>query len=111
MTNESKEAPGSEGVVSESAKVDPHRDIILSMLDLLAELLVYLLAAIWSLVSDLAKGIWRAVNVWRSAPEENHTPVEYLDALLFPEDNPGPSDSPHPQSIYRDNYESARGIR
>jgi len=84
---------------------------MLSMLDLLAELLVYLLAAIWSLVSDLAKGIWRAVNVWRSAPEENHTPVEYLDALLFPEDNPGLSDSPHPQSIYRDNYESARGIR
>jgi len=46
-----------------------------------------------SLFVNIANGIWRAVNVWRKAPEEGHTPVEYVDALLFPEENSGASDS------------------
>jgi hypothetical protein len=34
----------------------------------------------------LVKGIWRAVNVKRTAPEEHHTATEYADAFLFPEE-------------------------
>jgi hypothetical protein len=41
-----------------------------------------------SMLVNLAKGIGRAVNVWRKAPEESHTAVEYADALLFSEEDP-----------------------
>jgi hypothetical protein len=36
---------------------------------------------------SLARAIRRGVNVWRKAPEESHTALEYADALLFPEED------------------------
>ena len=38
-----------------------------------------------TITKTIARGIWGAVNVRQKAPEENHTAVEYVDALLFPE--------------------------
>lgn len=61
--------------------------------DLLIELCMKITYRSASLFVNVAKGIWRAVNVWRKAPAESHTPAEYVDALLFPEDNSGASDS------------------
>ncbi len=46
-----------------------------------------------SLLVNIAKAVWRALNVWRKAPEESHTAVEYVDALLFPQENSSPSNS------------------
>jgi hypothetical protein len=61
--------------------------------DLLIELCIKIAYRSLSLFVNMAKGIWRAVNVRRKAPEESHAPVEYVDALLFPEENFGASDS------------------
>jgi hypothetical protein len=55
-----------------------------------------------SMLVNIAKGIRRAVNVWRKAPDESHTAVEYADALLFSEKDPTSSDSSHPLSIRTD---------
>ena len=41
---------------------------------------------LFDLLLKLAKGIWRAVKVKRTAPEEPHTATEYADAFLFPEE-------------------------
>jgi hypothetical protein len=43
---------------------------------------------LFNLLVNLGKAIWRAVNVWRKAPKEPHTVVEYVDALLFREETP-----------------------
>jgi hypothetical protein len=51
------------------------------------------------LAVHLVKGLWRAVNVKRKAPDEIHTTDEYLDAVLFADDSPKPSDQSRPSSI------------
>ncbi len=40
-----------------------------------------------SMLVNIAKGIRRVANVWRKAPDESHTAVEYADALLFSEEH------------------------
>jgi hypothetical protein len=50
-----------------------------------------------SVLVNFAKGIRRMVNVWRKAPEQSHTAMEYADALLFPEEDSAPSDPSHPR--------------
>jgi hypothetical protein len=53
----------------------------------------------------LGKAIRRGVNVWRDAPEESHTAVEYADALLFPdpEEDSASLDPSRPLSIRNPN--------
>jgi hypothetical protein len=45
------------------------------------------------------KGAWRAVNVKRSAPKEEHTATDYADAFLFADEEPNISDRRSPPSI------------
>jgi hypothetical protein len=52
-----------------------------------------------SMLVNIAKGLRRAVNVWRKAPDESHTAVEYVDALLFSDEDPASSDSSRALSI------------
>ena len=55
------------------------------------------------LLRQLVGGIWRpfcrTLNVQRSAPEDNHTTTEYVDALLFADEDAHSSDSSSPPSI------------
>jgi hypothetical protein len=53
---------------------------------------------LFDLLVKFVKGIWRAVKVKRTAPDENHTATEYADAFLFPED-PVASNSPDPPTM------------
>ncbi len=74
------------------------------MFDLLVELVgwlfVELVKGMCGAVSDLAKGTSRAVNLWRKAPEDTHTAVEYVDALLFAEESSNVSEASRPRSTY-----------
>ncbi|MFZ0733168.1 MAG: hypothetical protein WAM79_12645 [Candidatus Sulfotelmatobacter sp.] len=54
---------------------------------------------LFDLLVEFVKGIWRAVKVKRTAPDENHTATEYADAFLFPEDDPGAPNSSDPPTI------------
>jgi hypothetical protein len=55
---------------------------------------------LFDLLVKVVKGIWRAVNVKRTAPGEHHTATEYADAFLFPEEeDENRSNSSNPPSI------------
>jgi hypothetical protein len=41
----------------------------------------------WRVLAEGAKAVRRVAEVARSTPGEKLTPVEYFDALLFPEDD------------------------
>lgn len=60
----------------------------------LDDLLLKLVRRVW-------RGLWHAVDVKRSAPEQNHTATEYVDAFLFADEDEDsdPQDSPAPPSI------------
>jgi hypothetical protein len=45
------------------------------------------------------RGVGRAVNVKRSAPEEEHRATDYADAFLFADEDPNTSDRRSPLPI------------
>ena len=67
--------------------------------DILIELCIKIAYRSVSLFEEIAKGIWRAVNVRRKAPEEEHTATDYADAFLFADEEPNTSDRRSPPSI------------
>jgi hypothetical protein len=58
----------------------------------LGDLLLKLIEGLW-------RGFWRAVNVKRTAPQEEHTPTDYADAFLFRDEDRDTPDSSSPPSI------------
>jgi hypothetical protein len=46
-----------------------------------------IVACVWRVLAEGAKAVRRAADVGRKTSGEKHTAVEYVDALLFPEND------------------------